>query len=182
MLTVCRVQDSPYTNYRLLAMCGVFEDMIPSIRNPVTSTPYKIQDLNVLAVMKSVYERFNIDTRGLPIGSTWTYRSHRTKQVTLITNLSFPPVTPEVFTTDWVELMATRYYRGTYVSIPHLVDHSIPPGPCYGQGHIVEMCTLHRVQRIMADLGYFEISNLKRTICLSEETLEDFQDVVLGNS
>lgn len=34
----------------------------------------------------------------------------------------------------------------------------------------------------MADLGYFEISNLKRTIRLDEDSLADWQDVVLGNN
>jgi hypothetical protein len=136
----------------------------------------------VLAVISSIYDRFNIDRKGLPNGTSWSFKGRHDKTYHTVTNMTFPPCTPEVFSTEWTELIATRYYRGTYVSIPLLVDHSIPAGPCYGLGHIVELCTLHRIQRIMSDLGYMEIENLKRTICLSEETLEDYQDVLLGNS
>jgi hypothetical protein len=132
--------------------------------------------------VSSIYDRFNIDRKGLPNGTSWSFKGRHDKTYHTVTNMTFPPCTPEVFSTEWTELIATRYYRGTYVSIPLLVDHSIPAGPCYGLGHIVELCTLHRIQRIMSDLGYMEIENLKRTICLSEETLEDYQDVLLGNS
>jgi hypothetical protein len=133
----------------------------------------------ILGPVRAVYSRFKIPFEGLPIGTEWNMRDKSLKQSITLT-ATFPPCTAEVFDLDWVYLMCTRYYKGSIVSVPQKVEGSMPPGPCYGVGHVMEPVTLHRLQRVVEDLGCFEIRLLKRYIVLSEETVEDFQDAVYG--
>jgi hypothetical protein len=133
----------------------------------------------IMATMAIVYDKFNIPHEGLPYGTSWRLpEGSSSPDVSLL--VTVPPIRPEIFDLDWVELMVTRYYRGSTVTMPVLVDFSIPPGPCYGQGHFIEMCTLHRIQRVMDDLGYFEIKTVLKEITLSENTLSEYHDLVYG--
>jgi hypothetical protein len=129
----------------------------------------------ILIPIRAVYQRFNVPQTGLPIGAYLECTPKSYGNVPII----IPPCTARVFDEDWIDLHC-EYYTGTTVTLPVLVDYSIPPGPCYGPGHVIEQCTLHRIQRVMVDLGYMEATIVNRSLVLSQETIQDVRDLISG--
>jgi hypothetical protein len=143
----------------------------------VIHNEYEISFDEILACLipiQAVYLRFNIPFIGLPSGSDIRIRNDEMFDIPLCV----PPCTSDVFFDDWVTLLV-RNYSGTTMTIPVLVYQSIPVGPCLGLGHIVEG-TLHRIQRVMEDLGYFKTEIVKQDIVLSDETEDLVRDTVRG--
>jgi hypothetical protein len=128
----------------------------------------------ILAPVNAVSEKFSIPKDGLPIGS----RIELGRE-SIVTPVTIPSCRHEVLYENWIDLHA-RFYKGSSVLIPVIVDFSIPAGVCYGVGHVIEACTLHRIQKIMEDLGYFRIELIKREVVLSDETLEDLRGLICG--
>jgi len=133
----------------------------------------------MLAPIQSVYRHYDVPFEGLPIGSEIVIRTKGTHPETLTTSFIVPPCTEDVFFEHWVSLHI-RYYKGSIVSIPMLVNFSMPPGPCFGLGHYIEQCTLHRLQILMADLDYFKIDMVLRQVVLSDESESELIDWVTG--
>lgn len=115
----------------------------------------------LLQIMRSVYDHFEVPYEGLPVGSVL-------QREPLITCTTFvPPVTEEVFTVGWEELLC-RYYTGTIIVIPRMIDFSVPAPQVHGVGHSFK-CTMHRIQRVMLDLGYFEDLGVEQETLLLQE-------------
>jgi hypothetical protein len=129
--------------------------------------------LPILQPIIAVYQKFSIPLKGLPVGAVLMVDGvNRTVRNTI------PPAMEEVFHEDWVDLHV-RLYAGVFIPVPVKVEYSIPPGPCYGVGHEFR-CTLHRIQRVMSDLGYFEIETLKTTIQISEQSADMLRFIFFG--
>jgi hypothetical protein len=134
------------------------------LHQEATGTSLFSQDelVATLNPIREVYSLYHIPFEGGPAG----YPIYVEREE-ILSPVIIPPCVPMALDGDWISLFI-GIHTGSYMSIPVLVDHSIPSPLCPEMGERWTSTT-HRIQRVMVDLGYFESNLIKESIKIGEE-------------
>jgi hypothetical protein len=148
-----------------------------SFINDVYSNDISADEAELIThIMEAVYSVFSIPHTGLPRGSIISDRKGAP-----LTDRFIPPIGFTTFEGLWEEKLCSSFH-GMVVSVADTSECSIPaPGYAF-VGQSFE-CTLHRVQRVMIDLGYFTDDGIRtKQITLSSGFGYELHEMLTADS